>query len=244
MMAILFAAASFAQSVDTMNIDKAIEALGKRIEAVTVLVQNSGSAEAATVLAKGVEHYNSAVELHKQGKDRAAWAELNTAAKLVSRAAAIAKGLTNLDQQIKRVGAMIEKAKVVVEKSGSEQAKRVLAEAVEHYNKAVQLQKDGKPREALVELRIAEKLTVKAVEIAKNQSSLDMQIKRVGAAIEKATPVIEKSTNERAKKLFAEGIEHYKKAVDLNAGNKTREAKIELDIAAKMVESAVKLAQQ
>jgi predicted secreted protein len=240
-LAVCLAGSAFAQT--GTNADKVIKQLGEKIQKVTPIVENSGNADAKAALAKGVEHYNAAVELNKLGKEREALKECALSARLVVKAYALATGQTSLEVMIKRLGAYIEKVKVIVDKSGNVEAKAVLEKGVEHYTLAVELAKQGKEREAFVQLKISAKLVAKAEAIAKAQLALNAKIKRLGVRIDVVKVLVDKSTNPEAKTVFALGVEHYNKAVELNKAGKLRAATAELVIAARLIEKAAILAQ-
>lgn len=150
-----------------------------------------------------------------------------------------------LDKFIKRLGERIEKATVVVNNSGNEEAKKALAEAVALYDKGVELKNQGKIKEAWTELKASSKLVAKALSLANGNNGchgcIDNFIKRLGEQIEKAKTVVGQSNNDEAKKMLEQGIVHYEKGVELKNQNKIKEAWKELRASAKLVAKAMHL---
>jgi tetratricopeptide (TPR) repeat protein len=238
----LFVVGSVFAQVDNSNIDQLIKRLGEKIQKVTPIVEKSGSVEAKATLVKGVEHYNKAIEFNTLGKKQEALRELNVSAKLVEKAYLQATGQTAIEQMIKRLGLYIEKVKVVVDKSGNKEALAILEKGVEHYNAAIKFNADGKKKEALVQLKISAKLVAKAEAIAKASIAMGVRIERLGLRIAVVKVLVDKSTNPEAKKVFDLGVETYTKAVDLYKNGKLREAMVNLNITAKLIEKAARLA--
>ncbi len=151
----------------------------------------------------------------------------------------------DIDAKIERVKSLISRAQPIVEKSGNERAAALLKDGIANFRKAVNLRNENKLREANALLdRVAETVN-KAVQLAnQNNNDIDTKIRKVKASIDRAKPVIEKSTNERAKALFKDALAKFDRAVALRKENKIREANALLDKTIDLINQAVRLANQ
>lgn len=149
-----------------MGLEERIRRLGEKIRQVKALVDQSGNKKAESVLKNGIDHYDKSVSFYNDGKIQAASAELAASHKFVNKAEAMVKAQGNLDDQIKRVGLKIKAVEILVEQSGSKKAADVLEKGKDHYGKAIDLNNEGKIREARVQLEHAKKLILRAEKIA------------------------------------------------------------------------------
>lgn len=233
------------------NTDNFIKRLGERIEQAKVIIDKSGNAEAKKVLDEAIVAYNKGVDLYNQKKYKEAWVELKNASKLVAKALSMVGGngmCSNIDVYIKTLGEKIAQAKIVVDKSGNAEAKKVLDEAIVHYDNGVALKNANKITEAWAELKLASSLVCKAMSIATGNNgcngcgNIDNMIKSVGEKIDQAKVIVDKSGNPEAKKVLDEAVVHYNNALDLKKQGKIQEAMAELKLASQLACKAIQIA--
>lgn len=100
-------------------LDERMERLAEWIDRAEELVEESGSEKAVTILAKGVGHYEKAAEFAAEGDTKRATAQLDIAAKLVTKAADIARGETPrskaLRSELRKTDAIVKRAAAAAE---------------------------------------------------------------------------------------------------------------------------------
>ncbi len=163
------------------------------IERIAVMIDPASNPKAARLLEMGKEELARARELTDE-RPYVAVRHLQRARRIVGEMRRFYFRATNCEDRIGRQEEKLAEARDAVEESGDPRALDVLEKALEHHERGAGLCESGEAAQATVQFDIAAKLTVRAVERAKDISRAD---KAMAREIKK-TALIVKKAGERA----------------------------------------------
>jgi hypothetical protein len=231
-------AEAIAKGVNNNNIDKLIMRLSLKIQNIQRLVHEIQNHKARDILQKGIEQYNTGIELLSDNNPKAAYAKLVISAKLIARAEAIARDMNSQDTDkiIKRLGTKIQSIEKMVKQSHNQQVKELYDKCVIFYQQGIESKAKGRVSQTLVELNHAKRLINHIEILVKEILKLIQNIEHAKIKINNIKKSVEQSQNQNAEIILNEGINHLNKAQESVNSGKINIARNELSITIKLIE--------
>jgi tetratricopeptide (TPR) repeat protein len=140
------------------------------IERAAPVIRESGHEEAGRILDRAIELQASAWEAHRASRLRPALAFTREARGLIHRALSIVRGPVDAERvarALEETDVLLDRAGEIVRESGVDHAIRLLEKAMEHQSRAHRSFEETKLRNALAETRVARRLGLRAIQLAK-----------------------------------------------------------------------------
>ena len=224
--------------VNNQKIDKLIKRLSLKIKNTQKLLHEIKNYKAQGILQKGIEQYNTGVQLLDDNNPEKAYAKLVISAKLIARAESITKGIhtQDTDKMIKRLGIKIQNIEKMLIQSNNPQVKELYDKCTIFYNQAIESKSKGKITQTLVELNHTQRLITHIEILVKEIMKLIQNMDQIKININDIKKSLEQSQNQSAEILLNESINHFNKAQESLESGKIGIARTELSITIKLIE--------
>lgn len=227
------------------------ERLQELIRRADNIVVGSGNIKAEQLLRKAKSNQKLALQAFRERKFRQAVEFYRTAIFLAERSIALAgRRFKNIEERYigekERFEQLLERAKIKVEQSGGEEARRLLLQAVRQTQKAQEAVRKKNYPLAIDTYYQATRLLIRAIDLAEKEPlglrrKVEQELGRLEDLIFSAKDQIESSRNPRSQLLFKEALNFNSRARSAFQEGRFREAMSKADIAKKFLRQAVRL---